>query len=57
MKRVGIRLLVGLVLFLAGGGFLAYGGDWSSAVGFTVGLAGLVLMVWGWMGRQEGQEE
>ena len=57
MKRVGIRLVFGLVLFLAGGGFLAHGREWSSAVGTTVGLAGLALMVWGWMGRQEGEEE
>jgi hypothetical protein len=41
----------GVVIFLLGGAILAFGDDrLGTPLGTTVALAGVVLMVWGWLG-------
>ena len=50
-------MIYGLVAFLAGGAILAFGGERLGVpVGTTVAIAGLGLLVWGWMTRSQGEE-
>lgn len=51
------RLIVGILLFLIGGGLLAFGdGVATASVGTTVALAGIVMMGWAWLSRSESGE-
>jgi hypothetical protein len=44
-------MVTGLIIFLAGGAALAFGeGTTSTAIGTTLGLTGLLVAGWGWLG-------
>ena len=53
MSTKTIQLWMGLVLFLVGGGLLAFARDSRGLVGVgtTVGIVGLGLMAWSWFTR------
>ena len=45
------RIVIGLIVFLAGGAVLAFGqGTTWTAIGTTLGIAGLGIACWGWFG-------
>lgn len=54
-----MMIVVGLIVFLAGGAVLALvPGPTGTAVGTTCGLAGIALLGWAWLqgrGEDEGQ--
>jgi hypothetical protein len=55
MRNWRVFFWIGLGLFVLGGVLLAYGRDApGTTYGTTLGLAGLGLMVWAWIGRRAG---
>ncbi len=45
---------IGFGLFLLGGGLLAFFTQQAPGFGTTLGVAGVGLMVWAWIGRRAG---
>jgi hypothetical protein len=55
MKNWRVYFWIGLGVFLLGGVLLSSALERTGTVfGTTLGLAGLGLMVWAWMGRRAG---
>ena len=55
MRNWRVFFWIGLGLFVLGGVLLAYGRDTiGTAVGTTLGMGGLGLMVWAWIGQRAG---
>ena len=51
------QILVGLILFLAGGALIAvFSSTPGMAVGTTFGIAGVGLMAWGWFREEKTGE-
>ena len=53
MSQNQIIFLIGLGLFLAAGGLLAFG---RTPFGTTAAVAGLGLMLWSWFQREEDED-
>ena len=52
MDRRSVFIWVGIVLIIAGGAMLAFGGvSFGPAVGTTFGIAGIGLLAWAWLIR------
>ena len=55
MQNWRVYFWIGLGLFVLGGVLLAFGMEKvGTAFGTTLGVAGLGLMVWAWIGRRAG---
>ncbi|MHC4219073.1 MAG: hypothetical protein ACYSU7_11530 [Planctomycetota bacterium] len=54
MPNWRVYFWIGLALFLLGGALLALDVPGASTFGTTMGVAGLGLMVWSWIGRRAG---
>ena len=50
VNRRSVFIWIGIVLIIAGGAMLAFGGEsFGPAVGTTFGIAGIGLLAWAWL--------